>query len=162
MKIRLAQLEDLPQISYIYNEAILNSNAVYDENPKSEADMLVWWETKQKFSLPIVVIEQNNQIAGYGSFGQFRPWEGFRFCAEHALYVHPNYRGKGLGKVLLTQLIHLATEKNFKSMIAGIDAANEASIQLHLKMGFEKIGTFKNAGFKKDTWLDLMMFQKQL
>jgi L-amino acid N-acyltransferase YncA len=164
MNLRLANTTDLPQIRAIYNEAILNSNAVYDEKPKSEADMQLWFDTKQQLGMPIIVIdsELNNEISGYGSFGQFRPWEGFRFCAEHALYVHTKFRGQGLGHVLLEELMRLAKANNFKSMVAGIDSANGISIQLHKKKGFEEVGTFKNAGFKKGMWLDLTMLQKQL
>ena len=164
MNLRLATTTDLPQIRAIYNEAILHSNAVYDEKPKSEADMQLWFDTKQQLGMPIIVIESelNNEIAGYGSFGQFRPWEGFRFCAEHALYVHTKFRGQGLGNVLLQELMRLAKDRNFKSMVAGIDSANGISIQLHKNRGFEEVGTFKNAGFKNGMWLDLTMLQKQL
>lgn len=161
MNLRLANLKDLPQIRAIYNDAIISSNVVYDENEKSLADMEKWWEAKQLLKLPIWVIEIENTVAAYGSYGQFRPFEGFRFCAEHALYVNKLYRGKGLGKLMLQQLINVAKENNYKSMIAGIDSQNAVSIAIHQQKGFEQVGYYKNVGFKKGNWLDLVMMQKQ-
>jgi L-amino acid N-acyltransferase len=160
--IRNAGKEDLSAIKELYNYYILNTQAVYDEQPKSEADMENWFTHKMSLNFPVLVLEVDGVFAGYGSFGQFRPFEGFRFCVEHSLYLKNEFKGLGLGVKLLNALIIAAKNKNMRSMVAGIDAANNASIQLHLKVGFEEIGTFKNSGYKNEKWLDLTMLQLQL
>jgi phosphinothricin acetyltransferase len=162
VSFRNAMEADLDRIAEIYNYYILNSNAVYDETEKDFETMENWYKSKQQLNMPVVVAELNGEFAGYGSFSQFRPWEGFRFCVEHSLYVHPNLHGKGVGQGLLKALIGEAKLRNMRTMVAGIDAENHKSVKLHERLGFEMVGVFKNAGYKKGKWLNLAMMQLQL
>jgi L-amino acid N-acyltransferase len=159
---RQAVKNDLPTIQKLYNHNVLTSNAVYDETEKSEEAMISWLELKQQQNMPVIIAESNGQFFGYGTFGQFRPWEGFRYCVEHSLYIVEEYKGQGFGKLLLKQLISVARQMKMRSMVAGIDSENKGSLHLHRLLGFEEIGTFRNAGFKNGKWLDLTMLQLQL
>ena len=102
------------------------------------------------------------KVLGYGTFGQFRPYEGFRHTVEHSVYVHHAHRGLGVGERLLTALIARARAQDVHVMIGGIDIENAGSIALHRKLGFEHVGTIRQAGFKFGRWLDLGFFQRTL
>jgi phosphinothricin acetyltransferase len=110
---------------------------------------------------PIIVAvdEQLDQVVGYASYSQFRKWEGFRFCVEHSIYLSEKSRGKGLGKLLLTELLSIAKNRGIHSVIAGIDSQNVPGIAFHNAMGFEQVGLVKESGFKFDRWLDLVLMQ---
>ncbi len=162
MQIREATKSDLPAIGKIWNYYILNSSYNYDYEPKSPEFFEQWLESKSKLNLPVFAVEVNGELAGYGTYGQFRDRDGYRHSAEHGLYFKEEFQGKGLGKKLLTHLMQDAKSRGFHTMIAGIDSSNPASIEFHRKMGFQDIGTFREIGFKNGVWLDCVFLQKML
>ncbi|MFI2742897.1 GNAT family N-acetyltransferase [Zhouia sp. PK063] len=162
MKIRNASTQDLPAILTIVNHAIKTSTAVYDYHERSIAQITAWYTKKLEDHLPILVAEENNTTIAYGSYGIFRPWDGFMHTVEHSIYVAELHQKKGIGKLLLQALIEKAKQQNFHCMVAGIDAENTKSILLHEKFGFEKTGHLKEVGRKFDRWLDLVFMQKIL
>lgn len=162
IQLRDATERDLSAILAILNYEIENTTAVYDESPKSENEIRRWFEEKGKMHFPIIVAEIDNVILGYGTYGIFRPWEAFRKSVEHSVYVSNKSRGKGIGKALLQALIKKAKAENYHTLIAGIDAENKSSLIFHEKMGFEKAGHLKEAGYKFDRWLDLVFMQLML
>lgn len=159
IKIREAEREDVQMILEIINYEILNSTSIYDEKERSYNQQLEWFEQKQKHKMPVLVAEIERKVLGFGSYGVFRPWEGYKYCLEHSVYIEHNYRGKGVGKELLKNLIELAKKDGYHTMIGGIDASNTSSIAFHEKFGFEEVGTIKEAGFKFNTWHDLKFLQ---
>lgn len=162
MQIRNATSQDLPEILTIINHAIKTSTAVYDYHERSVAQITAWFQQKQADNLPVLVAEENNMVIAYGSYGIFRPWDGFMHTVEHTLYVAKHHQKKGIGKLLLQALIENARQQNFHCMVAGIDAHNTKSILLHEKFGFKKTGHLKEVGRKFDQWLDLVFMQKIL
>lgn len=162
MLIRKAIVKDLPSILEIINEAIINTTAVYDYNPRTLKNQEEWFNKKSNENMPVIVLEVDNKVIGFGSYGIFRPWDGYRFSVEHSIYVSENYRGLGFGKKLLRKLIILAKEQGFHTMVAGIDAENLISIDFHKKYGFKEIGRFKEIGYKFDRWLNLVFMQLML
>ncbi len=162
IQIREALPEDLPAIAEIWNYYILHSTYNYDYQPKDLAFFEQWFETKKHLNLPVFVITWDNTLAGYGTYGQFRDRDGYLHSAEHGLYFSNAYQGKGLGKILLKQLMEDAKSRGFHTLIAGIDSSNPGSIEFHRKMGFEDIGTFREVGFKNGQWLDCVFLQKML
>lgn len=160
--IRPAETKDLPAILEIVNHNILYSTAVYDYDPKSLTDIEAWFEEKQLTNWPVIVAEYEDSVVGYGSYGPFRFKQGYRFTVEHSVYVTHSQAGKGTGRLLLTQLITMAKEGGYHTMIGGIDANNTGSIEFHAKFGFTDAGTIKQAGFKFGKWLDLQFMQLML
>lgn len=160
--IREATHQDIESITSIYNDAILNTNAVYREEPTTIEERMNWMLEKEQSDLPILVAIIDNQIAGFASYGPFRPWPGFRYTAEHMVYTHPQYRGRGVGKTLISALIEKAKHQHLKILIGGIDASNETSIRLHEKLGFKKTGHLYQVGFKFGKTLDLVFMQLTL
>ncbi|HYZ74077.1 MAG TPA: GNAT family N-acetyltransferase [Chthoniobacterales bacterium] len=162
IKIRPAGSDDLEAMLAIYNDAIVNTTAVYDYQPRATDAQRQWFEIKQAQRLPVLVAVENATIIGFGSFGPFRPWPAYQYTVENSLYVDSAFRRKGAGTALLASLVTAAQTAGYHTMVAGIDAANEASLALHRKAGFEAVAHFREVGWKFERWLDLVFMEKML
>ena len=159
IRIREAIETDLQQILSIYNEIILNTTAVYDYEPHSMEMRLQWFATKRIQGFPVFVAEENMMILGFSSIGPFRAWAAYKYSVENSVYVAAEARGQGIGKLLMVPLIDAARKLKLHTIIAGIDATNEASLRLHKSFGFEEVAHFKEVGWKFGRWLDLKFLQ---
>jgi len=157
--IRDATIADLPAMLDIYNEVILTTTAVYSEQPHTLEMRTAWFNERKAGNFPVIVVEQGDTIVGFGTYGHFRIWPCYRFTAEHSLYIHKDYRGQGISKILLQTLIDLAKKAGIHALIAGVDSDNTASIHLHLALGFTQVAHFKEVGFKFGRWLDLLFLE---
>lgn len=162
IEIRPAGTDDLQAMLAIYNHAIINTTAVYDYQPRTSDAQRQWFETKQAQRLPVLVAVDNATIIGFGSFGPFRPWPAYQFTVENSLYVDSAFRRKGAGTALLASLVTAAHTAGYHTMVAGIDATNEASLALHRKAGFEPVAHFREVGWKFERWLDLVFMERIL
>ncbi|BAI70992.1 acetyltransferase [Azospirillum sp. B510] len=160
--IRAATEADLPAIVAILNEAILTTTAVWSLTPTTLEQRRVWMAERLANGMPVLVSEIDGEVAGFASYGEFRPWEGYRHTVEHSIYVETGLRGRGQGRALLTALLDDATLKGRHMMVAGIEAENAASIRLHAGLGFVEAGCLRQVGRKFDRWLDLLFMQKRL
>jgi L-amino acid N-acyltransferase len=159
IQIRKAMEEDLPQLLAIYNDIILHTTAVYDYEPHTLEMRKTWFKTKQEQNFPVFVAEENETIVGFSSIGPFRAWAAYKYSVENSVYVAADVRGKGIGKLLIPPLIEAAKQLNMHTIIAGVDASNEASLKLHKSFGFVEVAHFKEVGWKFDRWLDLKFLQ---
>jgi L-amino acid N-acyltransferase len=162
MEIRKSTVQDLPSILEILNYEIQHSTAVYDENIRSLEQLNAWFLEKNKTGFPVFVAEENQQILGYATFGTFRPHDGFRLTVEHSIYISKDFRGRGIGHLLMEQIMNSGRESGYHVMVAGIDANNVKSIQFHLEFDFVEVGRMKEVGQKFGAWLDLVFLQKLL
>jgi phosphinothricin acetyltransferase len=148
------------QILAIFNDAILTSTALYDYKSRNMDDMKSWFEVKNQNSYPVIgIVDEMEKLLAFGSYGQFRTWQAYKYSIEHSLYVEKSHRGKGLGKIILSELIQAARKQQYHCMVAGIDSTNIASIKLHKQYNFEHCGTIKQVGFKFNSWLNLDFYQ---
>ena len=165
-KIRPATEADLPAILAIYNDAVENTTAIWNEKPADLENRKAWFQDRVAKGFPVLVAERNGGtgegVIGYGSFGDFRPFEGYRVTVEHSVYVDKNARGQGAGEALLDALIAYAKRMQKHNMIGGIDSSNTPSIALHVKFGFEEVGRMPGVGEKFGKPLDLVLMQKVL
>jgi L-amino acid N-acyltransferase len=144
----------------IFNEAIENSTALYDYKPRAASSMVVWFDAKRTAGFPVIGIEDGaGKLLAFGSYGSFRAWPAYKYTVEHSVYVHNEHRGRGLGRIVMGELIAAASERGVHAMIGGIDAANGGSIALHERLGFTHAGTLRQVGFKFGRWLDLAFYQ---
>jgi len=147
----------------IFNDAILNTTALYEYKPRTMAVMQQWFANKQLGNFPVIGLKTTEgQLAAFGSYGTFRAFPAFKYSVEHSVYVERNFHGQGLGGQMLKALIERATAQQLHVMVGGIDAENQASIALHKKFGFVHSGTISQAGFKFGRWLDLAFYQLTL
>ena len=160
--IRKATQKDLMDILEIYNDAILNTTAVYAYKPQTLENRQIWFDQKMAEDYPILVFELDHKVVGFATFGPFRAWPAYKYSIEHSIYVNNEYRKKGIGTSLMKELILIAKDREFKTLIAGIDVDNKNSIAMHLNFGFEHSGTIKKAGYKFNRWLDLAFYQLDL
>jgi phosphinothricin acetyltransferase len=159
IQIRKAVEKDLEEMLVIYNDIILNTTAVYDYKPHTMEMRQQWFRIKQEQGFPVFVAEENGKIVGFSSIGPFRAWAAYKYSVENSIYVAVDQRRKGIGKLLMPPLIEAAEQLNMHTILAGIDASNDASIKLHQKFGFEEVAHFKQVGFKFGRWLDLKFLQ---
>jgi len=157
--IREAKENDLPGLLEIYNEIILNTTAVFEYEPHTLEMRRNWFQTKQQQGFPVFVAEEGEQIRGFSSFGPFRAWAAYLYSVENSVYVSEEARGKGIGKLLIPPLIDAAQKLGLHTLIASIEATNEASIRLHNYFGFKEVACFKEVGWKFNRWLDLKFLQ---
>ncbi|MBE7382228.1 MAG: N-acetyltransferase [Leptolyngbya sp. SIO1E4] len=157
--IRSATVQDLKSILSIYNEAILNTTAVYDYEPHTLAMRQGWFEAKQADRFPVLVAELNREVVGFGSLGWFRAWAAYRYTVENSIYVAPHRRGQGIGKQLLAGLIESARAMELHAIVAGIDADNTVSCRLHEQFGFQEVAHLYQVGYKFGRWLDLKFLE---
>lgn len=143
----------------ILNEAILNSTALYDYKPRSLESMVEWFNVKEAGGFPVIGVLEEGQLLGFASYGAFRAWPAYKYSVEHSVYVHKDHRGKGVGLLLMQELIAAARQQEYHVMVGGIDLTNHGSIALHEKLGFTHAGTIRQAGFKFGRWLDLGFYQ---
>jgi phosphinothricin acetyltransferase len=144
----------------IFNEAIVNSTALYDYKPREPQSMVQWFEVKRNGGFPVIGLEDiNGVLLGFGSYGTFRRWPAYKYSVEHSVYVHKDHRGRGLGRTVLRELITAARQNGVHAMLGGLDATNIASIALHEQLGFKHVGTLSQVGFKFGRWLDLAFYQ---
>jgi phosphinothricin acetyltransferase len=144
----------------IFNEAILNSTALYDYAPRTPQSMVPWFDAKRKGNFPVLGLEDGDGVLlGFASYGTFRAWPAYTYSVEHSVYVHKDHRGRGLGRTLMRELMAAARRHDVHALIGGIDAANAGSIALHEQLGFRHVGTLPQVGFKFGRWLDLAFYQ---
>ena len=158
-KIRPAIFADLDTILEIVNHEILHSTSIYDYEPHDFETQKLWFEEKQAHNLPIIVAEFENEAIGFATYGSFRSKKAYQFTVEHSVYVAEEFIGKGVGKLLLTELIQQAKDQGYHTMIGAVDAENLDSIAFHKKFGFHEVGKCLEVGYKFDKWLDLSLMQ---
>lgn len=163
MQVRPATRNDLPGILDIYNEAVLNTTASYDYEPRTMEHRVAWFETHEQQRLPIfVAADDSAQILGWSSLSRYHDRKGYQFTVENSIYVAAAHRGHGVGRVLLAPLIDSAREIGLHAIIAAIDADNEASVRLHARFGFVEVGHFRQVGFKFGRWLDVIYMERMI
>ena len=158
--IQCEQKRHAEAILAIFNDAIINSTALYDYKPRTLEMMAGWFEAKSKAKYPVIGLEnETGELMGFGSYGTFRAWPAYKYSVEHSVYVDARFRGRGVGKRLLQAVIGAAQAQGYHNLVGAIDATNAVSIRLHERLGFSHCGTIRQAGFKFGRWLDLVLYQ---
>ena len=159
-RLRDAVQADLPGIRDIYNDAVLNTTAIWNEQAVDLDNRQAWYSARQAQRYPILVaVDAADQVLGYASFGDWRPFEGFRHTVEHSVYIRADQRGNGLGAQLMRALIERARACDKHVMVAAIESGNASSIRLHERLGFTLNGQMPQVGTKFGRWLDLTFMQ---
>lgn len=149
-----------PEILAIFNDAILHSTALYEYQPRTPAFMDAWFTAKEQGRFPVLgAIDTDGSLAGFATYGPFRTFPAFKYSVEHSIYIHPEKRARGIGRLLLKEIIAIAQADARHTLIGGIDSTNTASIRLHESAGFVRCAQIREAGYKFGQWLDLEFYQ---
>lgn len=159
--IRPAAAADLDAIAQIYADAVTNGTASYELEPPTRAEMASRFETLAAGGFPYLVAEEHGAVLGYAYAGPFRPRPAYRFIVENSVYVAPDAKGRGVGRLLLERLIAEAAKLGFRQMIAVIGDGHpgSASVKLHERTGFRHSGRLEGSGYKHGRWLDTTFMQ---
>lgn len=147
----------------IFNDVIATSTALYDYRLRTAETMETWFQTKLQGNFPVLgALTPDGQLMGFGTYGTFRIQPAYKYTVEHSVYVAREFRGQGVGRRLLEEVIAVATRQGYHVLIGAIDAENATSIALHRQLGFCEAGTLRQVGFKFGRWLDLVFYQLTL
>jgi len=161
--LRDASPADLPAITEIYRDSVLNGTASYEITPPDQAEMTSRFEGIRSKGYPYIAAEgEGGAFLGYAYASAFRTRPAYRWLVEDSIYLAPEARGRGVGKALLKELLFRCEALGFRQMIAVIGGASAASVSLHRSLGFEMTGTLKGTGFKHGKWLDTVLMQISL
>jgi L-amino acid N-acyltransferase YncA len=159
--IRVAHEADNPHIAAIWNLEAIGTAATTETEPRS-ADAQRAWLAAHGDAYPALVAAVADEVVGFGALAPYRPKPSYAHTVEDSVYVKDGWRGKGLGGLILEALIERARGHGHHSMIARIIADNEASVRLHERHGFVRIGHERQVAFKLGRWLDVLTLQRML
>ncbi|MCF6473986.1 N-acetyltransferase [Nonomuraea sp. MG754425] len=162
-RVRALTETDLPTVAGIYAHYVTTTVATFDETPLTPGD----WRAKAAAitgaGLPFLVAETDGAVTGYAYVAQYRPKPAYRHTLEDTIYLAPGSTGKGLGRLLLGELIAAAGRTEARQLVAVIaDSGDPASARLHERFGFEQAGRLRSVGFKQGRWIDTVLMQLDL
>ena len=161
--MREATPADLPAIQAIYARHVADGLASFEEDPPPVEEMRRRFNEVRQRSLPYLTAEFAGQVAGYGYCTLYRSRSAYRYALEDSIYVRNDMVGRGIGRLLLAELISRCEALGYRQMIAVIgDSANAASIGVHASLGFLRVGTLRSTGFKLGRWVDSVLMQRPL
>jgi phosphinothricin acetyltransferase len=161
MRVRLATSDDVEPTRAIYNLEVAESTVTFDLVPRTADEQLAWL-TARSGAHAVIIAEDAGEVVGFASFSPFRDRPAYSTTVENSVYVRRDQQGKGIGKLLLAELVTLATSHGFHAMIARIVGGHDASIALHRSLAFDIVGTEREVGRKFGRWLDVVEMQRLL
>lgn len=163
IRIRVGTPQDIPAITAIYNDAVANTTAIWNDQQVDDANRLKWMKEHQALGYDVLVaINSDSEVVGYATLSDWRAFDGYRHTVENSVYVRHDQRGNGVGKLLMHSLVEQARALDKHVIVAAIEGQNHASITLHEKLGFVNVGQLKEVGIKFGRWLDLVFLQLTL
>jgi len=160
--LRTFAWSDIPAITAIYRHYVENSAITFDTEAPGEDAIAEKYAGLKRLGHPLIVAEREGKVLGYAYASFYRPRAAYRFTAEDSIYLDPEETGKGLGKLLLSELLLQSKAFGFRQMLAVITADTANSIRLHEQFGFSRVGYYTGVGYKFDRWHDIVHLQKTL
>ncbi len=158
MDIRRAVLSDAEAIRQIYNTEVTGSTATLDLVARTAAEQLSWMNAHSGV-YPAIVADEAGEVVGFASLSPYRPRPGYATAVEDSIYVAADFRGKGIGRALLTEAVTMARTHGFHSIVARVSATQPASVALHQACGFDFVGVEREIGRKFGRWIDVAILQ---
>jgi L-amino acid N-acyltransferase len=158
IRLRPAVESDLSAINEIYNYYVLNSTCTYQEQPEALSDRYEWFHHHDP-RYPVTVAEHNGEAVGWGSISRYHQRTAYRYTVENSIYVRHNWHRRGIGSLLLQDLIQRSKNLGYRAIIAAIDSDQTQSIRLHAKFNFQHVGRLQSVGMKFGRWLDVIYME---
>lgn len=161
LSIRAAQLDDLPQLTEIYNHYVVHSPATFDLEPKTVDQRREWLaQFAETGRHRLLVAEEGGMIQGYAGTLRWRPKPAYDTTVETTIYCAPDCVGKGVGGKLYAALFNAVAGENVHRFVAGFVPPNPASAVLHERAGFRLVGVFSEVGYKFDRYWDVCWMER--
>lgn len=161
--VRSSTVDDVAAIQKIYEYEVLKGTATFDKVPPSVQDLSEKRQSIIDRGFPHMVAEIDGRVVGYSYVSLYRQRSAYSKTVENAIYIDPDFRGQGVAKALMTEILDCCKRIGLKQVIAVIgDSENIGSITLHTKLGFRKVGVMEKVGYKFDRWIDVVLMQKSL
>ena len=164
-RVRTALDGDMPVVRDLYNALIPTTTVAWTEKPETLRERMTWYRAQQRAGYPVLVVEIEGTVVGFASYASFRgdgKWPGYRHTVEHTIHIDEGHWGRGLGRMLLDELVEHARRAQVHVMVAAVDAANVESVAFHERLGFVVVARMPEVGRKFDRWLDLVLMQRIL
>jgi phosphinothricin acetyltransferase len=161
-RTRLVERRDAESLRAIYNIEVLESTVTFDLRPRTAAEQLAWIDEHSGGHPAIVAVDGRDVPVAFASLSPYRPRPAYATSVEDSVYVQRDLRGRGLGRLLLGELVGLARDHGFHCIVGRIVGDHDASIALHAALGFEQVGREREIGRKFNRWLDVVTMQKML
>jgi phosphinothricin acetyltransferase len=160
--VRLARLDDAEGICAIYNREVTESTVTLDLVPRSLAAQRQWLLEHSGAHPAVVATDERGEVVGFGSLGPYRSRPAYATTVEDSVYVRRDSLRRGVGRLILRELVTLATTHGFHAVIGRIVGGHEASVGLHRACGFELVGVEREVGRKFGRWLDVVVMERLL
>jgi phosphinothricin acetyltransferase len=161
IRVRSAAEADLPAVRDIYNFYVRTSTCTFQLEPETEADRLAWFRARSE-KHPVTVAEADGEVVGWGSLSAWKDRAAYDRTVEASVYVRADRHRRGVGRALLEDLVDRARALGHRVVIGGACTEHPASIALQEALGFERVGCFRDVGFKFGRWLDVLYLQRGL
>jgi L-amino acid N-acyltransferase YncA len=161
VQLRLARPDDAEATRAIYNAEVTSSTVTFDMVPRSVHDQRAWIEARSG-AMAVLVAEDEGEVVGFASLSPYRDRPAYATTVEDSVYVRDDQRGTGVGRLLLAEIVRVASTRGFHTVVARIVGGHEASIGLHRTLGFELVGVEREVGRKFGRWLDVVVMQRML
>lgn len=162
LTVRLVQRRDAEAIRAIYNAEVLESTVTFDMVPRTLDEQVAWIDEHSGGHPAVVAEDATGNVVGFGSLSPWRNRPAYAGSVEDSVYVHRAHRGRGIGRLVLDELVRLGRDHGFHAVFARIVGGHEASIALHAACGFEPIGIEREVGRKFKQWLDVVLMERLL
>lgn len=161
--LRPVTASDVAAVHAIYAHHVLHGTGTFELEPPDDAEMARRIDAVTSLGLPFLVAAEGDDVLGFAYAGPYRPRPAYRFTVEDSIYLHADATGRGVGTTLLTAVLDACTGLGIRQVIAVIgDSDNAASIRVHERCGFKRVGVFRAVGWKFDRWLDTVLMQREL
>lgn len=161
ISVRLAQEADLPAITRIYNEGIVDRIATLETEKRTVEERRAWLVSRDERH-PVLVATRDGIVLGWASLNVFNPRPAYRHVADFSVYVGREARGQGVGSALLEAVIERARELGYHKLVLAAFPFNEAGLALYRRFGFREVGIYKEQGVLDGQWVDTIIMERLL
>ncbi len=162
LSVRPATIDDADATRAIYNPEVLESTVTFDLVPRTVEQQREWLRARSGAHVVLVAEDDASEVVGFASLSPYKDRPAYSTTVEDSVYVRRDQQGRGVGRLLLSELVAVATSHGFHAMMARVVGDHEASIRLHASLGFEVVGTEREVGRKFGRWLDVVVMQRLL
>jgi phosphinothricin acetyltransferase len=162
-QVRAGTIDDVPALTEIYNHYVVNTTITFDLRPFTPAERRPWFDEHTAGGRHrLLVAVEDERVRGYATTSRWRPKAAYDTTVESSVYVHADAVGRGVGTAVYAALFESLSTEDVRTIVAGVSLPNAASVTLHERFGFRRVGVFHAVGRKFDRYWDVAWYQRPL